>query len=219
MTIASRRQTMSFAADRSGVRNVFATPIVVAPLHDPDELNAELKATILARRRSDEGVQRSNAGGWQSGDDFAAWSGEAGRELQALVTRLADTMTGVELDSGLERIAPAWKVAAWANVNEAGHLNRLHNHPASFWSAVYWVDAGPPDSGGEFEIVDPRGILPAFYAPRLKMAIPGCLSAGGSDFIAPESGTAMLFPSWLQHAVRPYTGAGSRVSVAFNFSV
>jgi hypothetical protein len=72
--------------------------------------------------------------------------------------------------------------------------------------------------GGEFEMQDPRGILPAFHAPRLRYAVPGCLSAGLSDFLVPRSGTLVLFPSWLVHAVRPYRGTGRRVSVAFNLA-
>ena len=73
--------------------------------------------------------------------------------------------------------------------------------------------------GGEFEMQDPRGVLPAFYAPRLKYWIPGCLSAGGQDFFEPRTGTLALFPAWLVHAVRPYGGAGQRISIAFNLSV
>jgi len=66
---------------------------------------------------------------------------------------------------------------------------------------------------------DPRGVLPAFYAPGLRYALAGCLSAGGQDFFTPRAGVLALFPSWLVHAVRPYTGAGERISIAFNLSV
>jgi hypothetical protein len=29
----------------------------------------------------------------------------------------------------------------------------------------------------------------------------------------------VLFPAWLVHAVRPYSGPGKRISIAFNLSV
>jgi len=29
----------------------------------------------------------------------------------------------------------------------------------------------------------------------------------------------VAFPSWLQHAVRPYRGTGTRISIAINLSV
>ena len=35
----------------------------------------------------------------------------------------------------------------------------------------------------------------------------------------PRAGMMVLFPSWLQHAVRPYRGTQTRISIAFNMSV
>jgi uncharacterized protein (TIGR02466 family) len=57
------------------------------------------------------------------------------------------------------------------------------------------------------------------YAPQLAFAVPGGQSAGASELIYPKSGQFVLFPSWLQHAVRPYRGERTRISVAFNFGV
>lgn len=68
-------------------------------------------------------------------------------------------------------------------------------------------------------MTDPRGILPSFYAPNVKYAVPGCLSAGWTDFFTPKSGTLVLMPSWLVHSVRRYRGGGTRISIAFNLSV
>jgi uncharacterized protein (TIGR02466 family) len=204
------------------LRQLFPTPVVVAPVNDAPALNHSLRATILAHRARETGVQRSNAGGWQSRDDFAAWSGEDGARLIDMANRLADQLTRVQTDAGLEHISPAWKINAWANVNVSGDANHAHHHPGSFWSGVYWVDAGEagetqPD-GGEFEMLDPRGVLPCFAAPLLRTAVAGCLSAGMSEFLVPRSGTMLLFPSWLVHAVRPYRGKAPRISVAFNFA-
>ncbi|WP_458096030.1 hypothetical protein [Roseomonas sp. WA12] len=56
------------------------------------------------------------------------------------------------------------------------------------------MDAGD-GPGGEFEIHDPRGILPGFFAPQLRMAIPGCLSAGLTDYVTAESGMMIVFPA------------------------
>jgi hypothetical protein len=57
------------------------------------------------------------------------------------------------------------------------------------------------------------------YAPLLGFAVPGGQSAGASELIFPQSGQFVLFPSWLQHGVRPYLGDRTRISVAFNFSI
>ncbi len=73
--------------------------------------------------------------------------------------------------------------------------------------------------GGEFEVQDPRGVGPAMYAPMLTFAGPDCASLGASQTLTPRSGMIMMFPSWLQHAVRPYSGEHERISIAFNLSL
>jgi uncharacterized protein (TIGR02466 family) len=201
------------------VRSLFPTPVVYAPLAEPDALNAGLRQVVVDRAATDPGVSRSNAGGWQSSDDFADWSGEPGRLLLDLARRLGDAVTGVMQDGQLQLGGPAWKVNAWANVNRASHANRVHHHPGAYWSGVYWVSLDADDQGGLFEAHDPRGVLPSLYAPQLRYALPGCLSAGGTDYITPKPGVMVLFPAWLQHAVLPHTSGEPRISVAFNLCV
>ena len=133
-----------------------------------------------------------------------------------LATRMTADLTGkpVRID---------WKTNVWANVNRHGHGNEFHTHPGAYWSGCYYVDDGGigdnPELGGEFEIQDPRGIAPAMYAPMLCFSVEGGQSVGVAELIRPSSGQMILFPSWLSHAVRPYTGNGTRVSIAFNFSI
>ena len=214
---------LSFNQAEFDIQRRFATPFVVAPLNDGDALNDALIPTILARSKTAPSVSLSNRGGWQSADDFQDWSGPAGASLLAAAVRLASTLTAVDTPDGLILKSPEWRVSAWANINRNGHANDPHHHPAAFWSGVYWVDVGEDADGaaqgGQFEMQDPRGVLPSFYAPRLRYAIPGFLSAGGQDFFEPKAGVMALFPAWLVHAVRPYTGAHNRISVAFNLSV
>ena len=200
------------------IRNAFATPVILAAVEQAQALNADLLPIILEREAASTGVVRSNQGGWQSTDDFAAWSGAPGAALIKAAVALADSVTALQGDSALSRVALNWTINAWANVNRDGHANAAHHHPGCFWSCVYWVQTGEAGEGGEFEIQDPRGILPGFVAPTLRYALPGCLSAGGSDFITPVAGTLLLFPSWLVHAVRPFRGIQPRVSVAINLA-
>lgn len=205
---------------KAEIRSYFPTPVIVATLPDAESLNAELKRVILERERKDKGVQHSNLGGWQSSWDFETWGGTGVNSLldaaRNLATRLTSDRTGKEV-----RIA--WKTNVWANVNRRGHGNEFHTHPGAYWSGTYYVDdGGAGDSqelSGAFEIQDPRGVAPAMYAPHLGFAMPGGQSAGASELIFPKSGQLILFPSWLQHAVRPYQGDRLRISVAFNFSV
>jgi uncharacterized protein (TIGR02466 family) len=202
------------------VRSYFATPVVVAMLPDAEALNLELRRIILEREREHEGLQHSNLGGWQSSWDFEDWGGAPARRLLEAARELATKMTS---DRTGRPVRIAWQSNAWANVNRKGHGNEFHTHPGAYWSGTYYVDDGGigDDHGldGAFEMQDPRGVAPAMYAPRLGFAVPGGQSAGASELIFPKSGQLVLFPSWLQHAVRPYRGDRVRISVAFNFSL
>lgn len=219
---AASSHGLQFTRDGFAIQKRFATPFVVAPVHEPDALNQDLTAVIMSRAAQQAGVVVSNVGGWQSEADFEAWSGAPGLALLAAAQDLANTVTAIEVDGQLRAGGPQWQVNAWANINRPGDSNHSHHHPAAFWSGVYWVDDGQDAEdrrGGEFEMHDPRGVLPSFYAPRLRYAVKGALSAGGEDFFTPRTGLMALFPSWLVHSVRPHGGPRSRISVAFNLSV
>ncbi len=211
MTDAARRGDL-----KVDVRGLFPTPVAIAKLPDADALNTALSAVILEREAKDPGTQHSNLGGWQSPWDLEAWGGPAtARVLEAartLATQLTADRQGnpVEID---------WKINCWANVNRRGHGNESHSHPGAFWSGSYYVADGGQGMGGEFEVRDPRGVAPAMYAPLLTFAGPGGPSLGAAEQIAPVAGMMVLFPSWLQHAVRPYRGDAARISIAFNLGL
>ena len=202
------------------VRGCFSTPVVTLELPGGDALNAELRATILARAAATPGTRHSNLGGWQSSWDFDQWGGAAGRTVLAAAIEMADRLTS---DRSGKPVSVEWKYNAWANVTRAGHANEFHTHPGAFWSATYYVDDGgigaDPSLVGEFEMQDPRGVAPAMYAPLLAFALPGGQSAGTAELIRPRAGMMIVFPAWLSHGVRPYAGKAARISVALNLSL
>ena len=205
------------------VRNLFPTPIAITTLPEAAAINRVLKPLILERARAQASTQHSNLGGWQSTWDFTDWGGPALARMLQSARLVADGMT-VDRQGNPARVD--WKINCWANVNGPGNGNEFHTHPGCFWSGSYYVDVGddpaqprPGASGGEFEIQDPRGVAPAMYAPLLTFAGRGGMAAGAAEMLAPRSGMMILFPSWLQHAVRPYTGPTQRISIAFNLSV
>ena len=51
----------------------FSSMIFLAHLEGVDQLNDELTSLILERQNSDSGRQRSNRGGWSSGNDTLRW--------------------------------------------------------------------------------------------------------------------------------------------------
>ena len=206
-------------ATKIEIQPLFATPVAFAPLPKSEAINATLRETILARSENHPSTAHSNLGGWQSSWDLPDWGGEEIGHLLAFVRQLGDKFT---VDRAGQPAPQTWRLNAWANVNRAGHGNEFHTHPGCMWSAVYYVDDGgageDPSLGGEFEIQDPRGVAPAMYRPEIVPAVPDGPSMGASEVIRPAAGTVIMFPSWLSHAVRPYTGTGTRISIAINLS-
>jgi uncharacterized protein (TIGR02466 family) len=202
------------------VRNYFATPVIASPLPDSEALNVQLREIILERERTSPSTEHSNLGGWQSTWDLAEWAGEPGRTVLNVAMRLGTRMTA---DRAGKPVKVNWKTNAWANINRASNGNEFHTHPGSYWSATDYVDDGgiadDPSLGGEFEIQDPRGVAPAMYAPLLAFAMNGRQSVGASELVHPKAGYMIMFPAWLSHGVRPYTGTSTRISIALNLSV
>ena len=199
------------------VQAFFATPVATINVPDAAALSEAIRTTVLAREQSHPSTEHSNYGGWQSTWDFESWSGPAGAKIMAMARAAANSLTR-QRDGTTMHIK--WKSNAWANINRNGDGNEFHTHPGSIWSGGYYVDNGgiteDPALGGEFEIADPRGVAPAMYLPALIPAIPGGESTGASLTLRPATGSLLMFPSWLSHAVRPYRGSGQRISIAFN---
>ncbi|HUF71899.1 MAG TPA: TIGR02466 family protein [Gammaproteobacteria bacterium] len=202
------------------VLKLFPTPIVIATVRDAESLNAELRRVILAREQTSASVERSNRGGWQSSWDMHEWAGEPMQRLLAYVQAVVNDAT---VDRAGNRYRFAWRINSWGNINRSGHGNQFHTHPGALWSVSYYVDDGGVDAdgslGGEFEILDPRGVAPVMYAPQLTFPGPDCVSLGESHRFTPRAGVFIVFPSWLSHGVCPYRGTGERISIAINFSL
>jgi uncharacterized protein (TIGR02466 family) len=216
---------MAFA--NTSIKHLFPTPFVISSFA-PDvgaELNRELIPFLLKKSETSTGVHASNAGGWQSDAQLPEWGG---KPVETILTALKDLIAQVTLyqeGQSFKRGAIDWKINGWANINRKGDANLMHTHPGAYWSAVYYVLTGDEDSttqqstGGELELLDPRGPMPMIYCPLLRFGIDNYMTAGGSELHKPKAGQCILFPSWLQHGVKPYTGDKIRISLAFNFSV
>jgi hypothetical protein len=152
-------------------------------LPNDDWLNPELKSCILETRQTDPGLQASNVGGWHSACTLHDWPSETVGELMSQILLLPPDATAQRYD-----------IKAWANVNEYGHSNRLHNHAGNHnvWSGFYVVDAGDPNSGG----------FTVFPAEEIS--------------IEPVTGMVFMFPADRDHEVEPYTGERPRITIAFN---
>ena len=203
----------------SQANNLFPTPFVVDQLQSEAGLAMLREAVEAEMARDAGGVTISNIGGWHSNTQMVDWGGEAARALAYKAMTMADAQT-VDVRSPRESRF-GWIPEMWANVNRKGDANQYHTHPGSFWSAVAYLDDGyagddDPELGGELQLLDPRMPMIRMTAPDLRL-----LDAGGQPMpsevsFRPKTGMIVMFPSWLQHAVRPFHGEGTRISIAIN---
>lgn len=200
---------------RDGSVLAFPTPIVRYRAPEAESVNPRLRELVLARAAADDGIRRSNVGGWHSRDDLLEWDDPAiqsfKRWIQGGAARMLEILSA---EKGGTRHGELQAVA-WANVSRRGDYNKIHNHPSSAFSGVYYVDVGQPDpeahENGFIEFLEPR-----LGADMIEL--PGN-PFGGKHKVQPENGLMLVFPGWLYHYVNPYHGPGERISIAFNITV
>ena len=201
--------------------NLFTTPVIQIMLEGAAPLNARLKKLIYAQEAGNDGLQKSNQGGWHSKDDMMGWApGEAKVLLNAAMGACAPHTADTH-PSGKRNFE--FNANMWANINRRGHANKAHTHPGCLWSCVYYVDGGiDGDSAavaGELMLEDPRYPMNAMYVPSLVLRGEDGAPQHSQYAITPKSGMMVIFPSWLRHSVRPYHGGKDRISVAFNLMI
>jgi uncharacterized protein (TIGR02466 family) len=203
---------------------LFETTILKATMPDAQQINDQLRRTILARRDADPGVERSNVGGWQSAPDMlsAGWGGEAAVSVARFALGACNRYSTDVLMKDKPRFE--WTADMWANVNRQGARNNTHAHPQAFWSAVYYVDDGYDGSadealGGELVFQDPRYPMNRMFSTELVPLSPSGRPQHWINSVRPSSGMLIAFPSWLFHSVRAYHGSGTRISLAINMTV
>jgi len=107
-----------------------------------------------------------------------------------------------------------WSVKEmWVNVLETHGRQAMHNHANSFASGVIYLSA-VHDSARTVFMKSPGGTDFVFRNDHARTTA-GPFSADKWISPAPQPGDALLFPSYLMHAVPPNAG-GRRVTLAFN---
>ena len=190
----------------------FGTPVIAYPWPDSETLNAELRQVILDKEKDNDGVVKSNVGGWHSATNFFAGEQDCVRTLKMRVQNLViDLMRAITVAPEGARTFN-FRTDGWANVSRDGDYNNVHNHPNCLWSGVYYVAEGKPDpdrpNNGKLELFDPRAGVNMIFIENTMLH--------GRYTIDPIPGLMVVFPAWLQHMVHPFFGKGERISVSFN---
>jgi len=199
---------------RVEIRHLFPVSVMVTTVANAPALNAALKEVIQENKSQSAGVARSNILGWHSDTEMLRWGGEPAKTLGLAMLQTCGQRTD---DVGMKDGQPRYEMAMemWANVSPAGASNQMHCHPGCIWSGVYYVDDGG-DASSALVLLDPNYPTNRMYAPDLQF-----VGDEGERFpvrheIEPEAGRMVIFPSWLNHAVKPYNGPRERISIAMN---
>ena len=184
----------------------FPTQIYIKDIPNAISLNQYLEQKILQWSQQDKGVSKTNAGGWHSTTDMNTKEeyNDLTRELFAMQNEIF-AKEKLTLKPVLGNM--------WANINYPGNFNRPHIHPNALFSGVYWVKA--PVQSGNFMVYDPRPGVQMSMPNRKEGKLPSELWR--EVHYEPKAGTAIMFPAWLWHEVKPNESNDTRISVSFNF--
>ncbi|SEM95967.1 conserved hypothetical protein [Sphingomonas gellani] len=213
MPPAARPDMLRLKAD---MLPLFETVVMTAHVADHGAIDAQLAAAIRDRMAADEGLNRSNIGGWHSRTDMLEWGGAPAERVADAAIRAARRLSHFE---DRDPASIDWSVRMWANVSPPGALNMSHAHPGVLWAAVYYVDRGADpgeDAGGELYLEDPRFPMPLMTFPGFRAIGADGRPQSHERTVTTGAGDLVLFPGYLRHGVRPHRGLRDRISIAMN---
>lgn len=169
-------------------------------------LNASIVDEVLrVRERREHGLDYAGAG-WQTPHDL---------HTRPAFAPLFDAITSVLVELSTHERVPSSRTPrvreAWSNVEGRGDFVRVHMHPWSSWSGVYYAQVD--DHTGDLFFEDPRPAHKALAWPHAD-GENRCLVQ-----FRPRPGMLVVFPSWLEHYTDPSRSSRERICVAFNASL
>jgi uncharacterized protein (TIGR02466 family) len=184
----------------------FPTPVYIKEIPNAKEFNTYLENHIIKWSQQNKGVSKTNAGGWHSTTDM-----NRKKEYNVLTKELFNMQDEIFQKEHLTLKPVCGNM--WANINYPGNSNRPHLHPNSLFSGVYWVKA--PEKSGDLMLYEPRPGVQCTMPNRKEGKLPSQLWR--EVHYTPRAGTAVMFPAWLWHEVKPNQSNDIRISVSFNF--
>jgi hypothetical protein len=204
-------------------------------LLDCENLNTTLRVVALAEELKSAGLDVSNAGGsWHGPPNFLSQRNlddTYSRACLALYSFFADSVQQIDPHQNHVLDLEPSNIECWINTSRNGSWNRLHTHEGSAWSAVYYVDAGSPQTttyGGRLVLKPsphPREDTHTLDVRERERFFdwrdldPDWSIVEYVDLDA-VPGSMLIFPSWLHHCVLPTVMTESpshpRISIAFN---
>ena len=164
-----------------------------------------IKCAYDYRKKDPKGRIISNEGGWQS----SLLEQENNIIRSTLLGGIGDYFESnqiFECNISLNTL--------WININGKGHYNKLHHHPLSDLSGVFWIKASK--NSGNLEFTSPHDFVQANEMSCYTKKYRDDNKIFSSYYFNPSAGRVMIFPSFLLHHVLPNNSNEDRISVSFN---
>ena len=195
------------------LRSLFSVPLYSAEL----DLNiTNLKHFCKKTQKKDIGRIASNSGGYQS-NNLSLDKGP----LDPLIKQI-ETNANIFAQQFLNKKTIQKITSIWINSNLYKDTNRIHSHPGSAISGVYYVKT--PSECGQIIFEHPAGRALEYYMESID-SLPGRRNEpeeynSFNSFrtgVKPTENTLYLFPSWLMHYVESnQSKTEERISISFN---
>lgn len=195
------------------VENYWPTSIMFTDHPNPTLVNDELEKNIYDWMKQDDGIKKSNRGGWHSDVDM-----HKRKEFTEIRDWITDQVSRVEKELCLVEDSQMIMDNMWANVNRKGDYNQLHTHPKAHISGVYYVRTPSPEQS-KIWFYDPRHAYkhhPLNHDSK-KIIEERHTNLWAEVHFTPQEGRLILFPAYLEHSVDPNMSDNDRISLSFNF--
>ena len=166
--------------------------------------NDKIKEIILKKEEGESSRSISNIGGWQSEESLLEEN--CFSEIKDFLFECTESITRDVYQDDIKFVM----LQSWTNVNRNGDYNISHIHGNSHWSCAYYVTG---TYTAPIYFIDPRVRAEMFTSTDLQKN-KYCNIVGPEKC---ESGQALFFPSWLEHAVAKNSTDNPRISISCNF--
>jgi len=176
----------------------YPTPVHFTVAHDVD--SAALTRIVYALRDSGHMLKGEGSAGDQTLGEFSAIPHPA-------VHKLIHAFLELVAFAAAEPIH-VLSIRSWANISRPDDEkvnSHPHNHHPYHWSGVFYpkVPSFTGPGHGQLLLLDPREMFGRYAEPPLGLT--------------PETGTLVVFPSWLKHNVANFYGTREdRLSISLN---
>jgi conserved hypothetical protein len=188
----------------------FSHLVWISQIDNYETINNNLKKFIYDQKEnSPKGVHKSNISGWHS-EQFDLQDDNLKSFLNALKPKIEEAIIdmGWDIKNQIVKITSMWSI-----INKKNSFNEKHHHGNSALSAAYYVKAD--QDSGDIVFYDPRH---AFIFAHPEASKINELNAQVKS-ITPKAGTLVLFPSFLEHSVKPSQSDDDRIVISFNISL